>query len=419
MKILRIESLGSRGDGVANDGDGPIHVPFTAPGDLVELRELADRRGGRRAEMVRLIEAGAGRARPPCRHFGQCGGCALQHLAPDILAGFPAARIATALGHHGLKDIRIEAAHTSPPGSRRRLALKALRTGKGVLLGFHARESHRIVDLVECLIARPALIALIPALRRLLATCLPERGTATVMMTETASGIDLLLDLGQTPDLARREALADFAQAHDLAALHIRDSQGIEPVAVRRAAVMLFDDIAVDLPPGGFVQATAEGEAALVGAVREWSAHGRRAVDLFAGAGTFSLPLSLRMPTLAVEGARAPLAALETAARRHGLPPARLEVLHRDLFRRPLDDDELKGFDIAVIDPPRAGAAAQTAMLARSGIGTIIAISCNPNSFARDARLLIDGGYRLEAIRPVDQFLYSAEVELAALFRRP
>ena len=411
-----IASVGARGDGVADGPDGPIYVPFTVPGDTVDLRVVERGRHGARGELVRLISGGPDRVEPVCRHFGACGGCALQHMAGDVYGRWVVERVRTALGHHGLGDVPVAEPAVSPPGSRRRVVLKALHAGRGVVLGFTERSSRRIVDLDHCPVARPALVDLLRPLRRLLATVLPSRAPATVALTETATGIDAVIAARMDLSVDARMALAAFAADQDLAALHWDGDGQPEPVAIRRQPVVPLGEVSVPLPPGAFVQATAEGEAALVAAVAEAVGHADAIADLFAGLGTFTFPLARTAKVLAVEGVKAAADALASAARAAGLSGVACQ--HRDLFRRPLPPDELNRYDAVVFDPPRAGARDQAAALAASAVPVAVAVSCNPNTFARDARLLVDGGYRLERVLPVDQFLWSGQVELVASFRR-
>ena len=416
---LTIDRLGAQGDGVAETADGPLYVPFTVPGDVVEVERTPARRGAasRQARLGALVHPGPGRRSPPCPHFGICGGCALQHLDAALYEEWATMRIRTALGHHGFEEVPLAAPFVERPGTRRRLVLKARSGERRIALGFQRRRSHRLVDIETCPVARPALVALLDPLRDLCAQILPPRGMAEVTLTESMSGIDCLIAADVSLDLARREALGAFAARHDLAALHCSEQGSLETVVQRRPPVMDFDGIAVPLPPGAFVQATAAGEAALRSAVQDWTAGTRRVADLFSGIGTFALPLARRAAVLAVEGAKPLLDALAEGARRAaGLK--RVDVEHRDLFRRPLLPDELAVFDAVVFDPPRAGAMAQAQALAQSEVPAVIAVSCNPNTFARDARILVDGGYRLAAVRLVDQFLWSGQMELAALFRR-
>ncbi|WP_052371096.1 class I SAM-dependent RNA methyltransferase [Iodidimonas nitroreducens] len=414
---LRIERIGAQGDGIAQTGDGPIFVPFTLAGDEIDAWLEPGPRGTIRAQMEGLITPGPGRQDAPCRHHGQCGGCSLQHLDADLYARWVADRVQMAMAQHGLGDCPMAPPQISPPSSRRRLSLKAMRTSRGVLLGFAMRQSHHLVDVRQCPVARPSLVALFKPLRALLHDLMPLRAASVISLTEADNGIDMVIDGGIAPGLSMREALAAFAQSRDIASLHVMEDGLCDPVAVNRRVEMVFDGIPVPLPPGGFIQATAEGEAALRALMLEWLEGAQNCVDLFAGIGTFSFPLARRARVLAVEGARTALDALQSGVNKASHLKG-LTALHRDLFRRPLSAAELAPFDGLIIDPPRAGAVAQMGEIAKSGVRTVVAFSCNPNSFARDARILVDGGYQLCQISPVDQFLWSPHVELAALFTK-
>ncbi|MEA3064917.1 MAG: rRNA (uracil1939-C5)-methyltransferase [Sphingomonadales bacterium] len=387
--ILR---LAGRGDGVGELGH---FFPLTAPGDRV----LADG----------TVEAGPHRQVPPCRHFPECGGCQLQHVDDSAYAGFLSDRIASALAAQGVGLPEILPAHISPPNSRRRASLRSERGGA---LGFNAEASHRIVDMRECHILRPELFALVAPLRALLRRLKPA-ATAGVRLTLADQGVDLLLEKVEAEDLAQAEALAAFAEEHRLARLALDDGYGAqtrwEPVPV----TVTLGGIPVPLPHGAFLQATAEGEGALVESVRRAVGNSRIVADLFAGLGTFALALDGRV--LAVEGARDSALALKAAVARSKRPPV---VDHRDLYRRPLDRSELERFEAVVLDPPRAGAREQSAALAGSPVPRIAYVSCNPSTFARDAAVLVDGGYRFDWIQPVGQFRWSTHVELVGAFSR-
>ncbi|HEY7810884.1 MAG TPA: class I SAM-dependent RNA methyltransferase [Allosphingosinicella sp.] len=391
-----IVRLAARGDGVTASGR---FFPLTAPGDLV----LPDG----------SVEPGPHRRKPPCRHFPECGGCQVQQIDDESFATFLRERIAGALTAQGLDVPDILPAHISPPNSRRRASLKAERRGKQVLLGFHAEGSHRIIDMHECHILRPELFMLVPLLRRLLGTMMGPRASGGVRMTLADQGVDLTLDRVEADGLAAAEALSDFAQANRVARLSIDDGYGAqarwepEPVTIRLGGVP------VPLPENAFLQATADGEAALVAAVREAVGGAGVVADLFAGLGTFALALEGRV--LAVEGARDAVLALKAAAARS---QRQLFVDHRDLFRRPLIESELNRFEAIVLDPPRAGAKEQIPHLARSTVPRIAYVSCNPATFARDAKALVDGGYGLDWVKPVGQFRWSTHVELVGAFSR-
>ena len=391
--IIRIAA---RGDGLSSDGR---FFPLTAPGDLV----LGDG----------SIEPGPHRRVPPCRHFPECGGCQLQQLDDESFGDFLMDRVASALASQGVDPADIRRPHISPPNSRRRASLRAERRGKQVLLGFNAEGSHRIIDMRECHILRPELYALVDPLRRLMGQLLGPRGNGGVRMTLADQGADILLEKVEVEGLEANEALAEFAQIHGLARLAVDDGYGAQTRWEPEPVTVTLGGVAVALPHGGFLQATGEGESALVEAVREAVGSSRIIADLFAGLGTFALSLEGRI--LAVEGARDAALALKAAANR---TQRQLFVDHRDLFRRPLDGKELERFEAIVLDPPRAGAKEQVPILARSAVPRVAYVSCNPATFARDAKALIEGGYRLEWAKPVGQFRWSTHVELVGAFSR-
>ena len=382
--------IAARGDGVTASGR---HVPFGVPGDaLLDDGALA---------------FGPHHQVPPCRHFPECGGCQLQHADDAAYRGYLVTRVETALAQHGLGGQTREP-HLSPPNSRRRATLRALKVGQGAVLGFNAEKSHRIIDMRECHILRPELFALVDPLRRLLAGLLQPRRTAEVQMTLVDGGADLLLKGVAAEGLEANEALTSFAGEQRLARLSVDRGLGAETVYEPEPATVTLSGVPVAFPVGGFLQATEDGEAALVAAVREAVGDAAPAVDLFAGVGTFALALGAGY---AAEASRDSAAALKRAA------PG-MTVEHRDLYRRPLDRSELERFGAVVLDPPRAGAAEQVGALAGSSVSRIAYVSCNPATFARDAKTLAEGGYRLEWVKAVGQFRWSTHVELAASFAR-
>jgi 23S rRNA (uracil1939-C5)-methyltransferase len=413
-----IERLGARGDGVARLYEGLLYLPFALPGERVRARLGAPRGDGWAGRLDAVLAPALNRVEPSCRHFTQCGGCTLQHLEAADYAAFKRDLIGTALSRRGLAGVQIDAPRVSPPGSRRRAGFAVRRTARGVTIGFHEAASPRIVPLVECPVTAPAIVALLPALAACLERCLPIDGTADVSVTLLGRELDVVIESAAALDLAAREALAAFAADGDLARLARRAASGAlpEPIALRRKLQVAFGGIAVDLPSGAFLQATPEGEHAILEAVLAAIPPAGPIADLFAGCGTISLPLAARGHAVrAVERDATALAALAAAAR-----GARLAVTTacRDLDRQPLGGSELERLEAVVFDPPRAGAPPQAAALAASAVPLVIAVSCHPGSFARDARILVDGGYRLERVQPIDQFLWSAHVELVAVFRR-
>jgi 23S rRNA (uracil1939-C5)-methyltransferase len=394
---VTIERLGRDGDGIA----GGVRLAFALPGERWRV-----------GPAPALVAASPERMTPPCPQFGRCGGCTLQHASDRFVAAWKAETIARALAAQGLAA-PIRPVLTSPPGSRRRAVLAGRCIRGGALVGFHARRSETIVPIDGCRVLRPEILAARPALAGLVALGASRSGTPRLTVTIGPAGLDVAVTGGRPLGLELRMALAGTAEAADIARL----AWDGEVVALRRPPVQAMGAAGVVPPPGAFLQATAEGEAALVAAVAEAVGAAGRVADLFAGCGTFALPLASRAAVLAVEGDPAMAAAIGAAWRATpGL--RRLVAAPRDLFRRPLLPAELAGLDAAVIDPPRAGAEAQSRALAASAVARVAAVSCDPASFARDARLLGEGGFRLDWVQPVDQFRWSGHVELAAQFSR-
>ncbi len=396
-----IVRLAARGDGVTADGR---FVAGAAVGDHVTFT------GGKP-----LIAPGPDHATPPCRHYPDCGGCQLQHITDAAYGDYVADRIRRPLAQLGLAAGWTAPVALSPPASRRRASLRAVRRGGRLSLGFNAEGSHRIVDITECPVLRPELVALIAPLRTLLSAAVADGEGAGVSLTLSDTGIDLLLANVAAERLDAIERLADFAATHDLARLSVENAAGVETLVEARAPRLTMGGASVILPPAPFLQATAEGEAALVAAARQALGAATQVADLFCGLGSFALPLAATARVTAADANGPALAALAEAARQ-----ARLLVTaaHRDLFRRPYAAAELGAFDAVLFDPPRAGAQAQTAELAKSKVPVVVAVSCNPGTFARDARTLADGGYTLTHLWPVAQFRWSTHVELAARFAR-
>ena len=413
-EIIRIAA---KGDGVTASGRYAWGV---APGDLL----LADD----------TIERGPHHVDPPCRHFGRCGGCQLQQLDEASLAQFVEGRVANASAAQELGAERIAAPHLSPPGSRRRASLRAESSGGRIVIGFREAKSHRLVELAECPVLLPALVAILNPLRKLLIRLGQEGGqskgrsrkpggrnamprmAADIELAWTEQGVDLGIKGLAVEGLAGNELMRDFARDHGLARLTLDQGYGPETLWEPEPVTVSLGGHSVGFPPGAFLQATLDGEQALVDAAREWLAGSTTVADLFSGLGTFAFALAApERKVLAAEAARDAHLACKAAAGRAGLP---VHALHRDLFRNPLLPDELNRFDAVVLDPPRAGAREQVERLAESTVPRIVYVSCNPSSWSRDAALLVDAGYRLAELRPVGQFRWSTHVELASLFVR-
>lgn len=404
-----IERLGHLGHGIASGPQGPLYVPGVLPGEVVEGDPSGDR-----LDNVRIVTPSADRVKPPCPHARACGGCQLQHASDSFVAGWKRDVVANALTAQGLAaDGLREGVITSPPRSRRRATVAARKTKGGALVGFHARGSDVIIPVPGCILLHPSLMALFPAVEALAVAGGSRSQTLAVTLTHSLTGPDLRVEGGKPLDAELRMDLARLAERFALARL----TWGDETVALRSMPEQAFGAARVQMPPAAFLQATEAGEAALVMAVKQALNQQKRLADLFAGMGTFALPLAETAEVMAFEGDPAMTAALDRAARATpGLK--RITAEKRDLFRRPLEPDELRGLTGVVIDPPRAGAEAQVQRLAASAVPVIAMVSCNPATFARDARLLLAGGYALDWVQVVDQFRWSHHVELVARFHR-
>ena len=402
---LTIHHLGHRGDGVARGAEGPVYVPRTLPGEVVD----GDRDGDRIPE-PRILEPSPDRVAPPCPHFRRCGGCALQHASDLFVARWKAQGVARTLRQAGLGP-SFTGVVTSPANARRRAALSGRKTKGGAVVGFHTPRGDDIVAIPECRLLHPDLMAALPALEEITRIAAPRGEEITLHLTRSAAGLDLAIETSKPLDRAATDALAPLAAGF---ARIVWDGE----VALQTAPpVLRMAGAPVPLPPGAFLQATASGEAALVARVTEALGGAGRVVDLFAGCGTFTFPAARTAAVTAVEGAAALTGALAAGARgATGLKP--VEAVTRDLFRDPLTAGELARFDAAIIDPPRAGAAAQMAELAQSDLSVIAHVSCNPATFARDAAVLAAAGWRMGPVTVVDQFRWSAHVELVAAFTR-
>ena len=398
-----IVRIAAKGDGVTEDGR---HVALAAPGDMVSPDGT--------------VTPGPHHAPPSCRHYPQCGGCQLQHLDEAALADFVGDRVIGAVHGQHLEPPQVVAPpHLSPPASRRRATLHAQAIGKRVVLGFREQGTHHIVDLRECAVTAPPLVALVKPLRELI-TRFATRGMAVdVEMTLADQGVSVGIKGLSIEGLSAIESLGDFARLHGLARLTMDAGYGPETQWEPEPVTVTIGGVPVALPAGAFLQATADAEAALTGAVVEWLDGAAMITDLFSGLGTFAFALVKAGPAgrkvLAVEADRAAHLAGQAAARMNGL---QVHSLHRDLFRNPLRAEELNRFDSIVLDPPRAGAREQVALIAESTVLRVAYVSCNPSSWARDAARLVEGGYRLAELRPVGQFRWSTHVELASLFVR-
>ena len=403
VEILRI---GHKGDGETADG---LYVPFTVPGDRVRVEGEGDH-----MKPVELIAPGPTRTMPPCKHFTVCGGCVLQHVEEGAYRAWKREQVTLALAQRGIANIDIAPLIPVAPRTRRRAVLTGRFVHDAIMIGFQERGTHFICDMAECHVLHPDLFALVEPLRKHLVGILPTQGRAEIDITRTDNGIDMTLGLPRVEiDGALRTRLATFAATLGLVRLTVNG----ELVAQTQPPVIRWAGAEVTPPPGSFLQAVPEAEATLQDLVVAGVGKAKRVADLFAGCGAFTFALAKHAAVAAYDSETDAIAALNAAARNaQGLKPITAE--RRDLFRRPLLEHELNAFDAVVLDPPRSGAKTQVEHVAKSKVPRLVMVSCSPATFARDARILIDGGYALTRVTPVDQFLWSAHIELVALFER-
>jgi 23S rRNA (uracil1939-C5)-methyltransferase len=404
MTTVKIERLGQQGDGIAS---GPIYVPLALPGEVVSGTLAGDT-----LIDTRIDTPSDQRVAAPCPHFRSCGGCQLQHASDGFVADFKRGIVVTALAIQGV-DAPVRPTLTSPDRSRRRASFAARRTKKGALVGFHGRKSDTIIPVPSCMLVTPELVAAQPVAEALAMAGGSRKAALTVTVTSSLEGLDVAVTGGKPLDGQLRIVLASICEGHRLARL----TWDNEMIGMRHPPYQMMGKARVVTPPGAFLQATAHGQRTLTDLVAESVGPAKSVVDLFAGCGTFALPLAERAEVYAYENAPDMVQALDAGWRQaQGLKRVVAEM--RDLFQRPLMPDELARFDAAVIDPPRAGAVAQIAELAKAHVPRIAHVSCNPQTFARDAKTLCDAGYILDWVQPVDQFRWSAHVELVGAFRR-
>jgi 23S rRNA (uracil1939-C5)-methyltransferase len=377
------------------------HVPLAAPGDRLNPD------GG--------LVHGPHHAEPPCRHFPLCGGCELQHIDEESLAVFVQERVLHALASQQVQAETVMPVHLSPAATRRRIAVRSAWAGRNFQLGFSTEKSHRIIDLQQCEVMAPELFALMKPLRAFLAPRVAQKRNVQVKLALIDQGVDLLIENLTIEGLEAHEALSAFASENRLARLSLDDGFGPTTLWEPEPVTITLGGAPVAYPPYAFLQATRDGEAALVAAARDVIGDAKLVADLFAGLGTFALSIAEGRKVYAAEADRAATLALKSAA---GQAQRSVFAEHRDLFRRPLDSAELNRFGAVILDPPRAGAREQIGQLASSQVAKIAYVSCNPGSFARDAKQLVDAGYRLQRIWPVGQFRWSTHVELVGEFSR-
>lgn len=420
-----IENLGQQGDGIASWEGEPLYVPFVLPGERVNLT-IGSRQGdGRRAQLQSILVPSTARIEPACRHFGTCGGCTLQHLDMAGYQRWKVDSVIATLAQRGIELNNTPKTVFVPAGTRRRAVFAVTGGQRRCQIGFHRAASHDIVDLQQCEILTPDLFAFVAVLRDTVGKAVKPGEAWDVLATECLNGIDVLITSKAPPRNAQRFALADLAQAKigigaEVARISwLVDKRGAvpEPIAQHRVPQIRFADIIVDLPQQSFLQPSRPGELALQQAVVDGVGEAHVIADLYAGCGTFTFPLGKRARVIAVEGSKSAVNALNQAARR-GLVSDRVTATSQNLDDAPLMPEQLKKIEAVVFDPPRAGARAQAEQIAKSSVPIAVGVSCNPATFARDARFLIDGGFRLTDLTIVDQFIWSSHVELVAKFER-
>jgi 23S rRNA (uracil1939-C5)-methyltransferase len=408
---LTIARLGHRGDGIADTNVGPVYVSYTLPGETVTVERIeghADRR-----HLIHVDKPSHERETPICKHFGVCGGCAMQHWSLAEYYLWKRSLVVEALAHANVIG-PVETLIDAHGQGRRRAVLHARRGGHGLLeVGFSAPRAHQIVGIDRCPILAPGLDGAVAAAWAIAEILSPKNKPLDIHVTATDTGMDVDVRGSGPINSKNTTALAGLAAKHRLA----RITRHGELVAQNSQPLLKVGTAHVPLPPAAFLQATAEGEAALARLVTGHVGDAKRVADLFSGIGTFALRLAERARVSAADNEAAAIKALERAATKTpGLKP--VEAQTRDLFRRPFMAAELKVFDAVVFDPPRQGAEAQARELAASKVPIVVAVSCDAATFAHDARILVDGGYKLVSVTPVDQFRYSAHVELVAKFER-
>lgn len=407
QQSLQVSSLAAGGDGIVAIDGATRFVPGAAPGDIA----IFDSNG-----VLQKVEPGPEHAQARCTHFGVCGGCTLQHLKDEVYSAWLKTTILRKLEQHDLGTEIFDPILT-PLKTRRRCTVSGRWQGGRFVIGFAQTKSHTLVALKDCAVLDPKLLALIEPLRALFEPYVKKRETLRLSMTLAANGVDMLVTGIEYDTAPFRQDIASFAHNNQAICRIVGQDAGYDDILFQLDTPMLaLSGGRVALPYGAFTQATPHGEAAIIETLRSWIGTPKAVADLFCGIGTFSVAAAKYAKVDAYEASRPAVQALQTARLdkgRHGI-----NAVHRDLFRRPLSITELKSYDTVILDPPRAGAKAQCETLAGSDCKQILYVSCNPNTFARDARMLVDGGYTLNALQPVGQFLWSTHVELAAQFTR-
>jgi 23S rRNA (uracil1939-C5)-methyltransferase len=414
---IEITSVGAQGDGIGSHRGQKVFVPYTVTGDRVRVQTSGKTGDAIKARVLEVLEPGADRQTPPCPYYGECGGCSLQHMTAQAEQDWKRTLVVDALARRGLEDIEVAATRMVRRDSRRRTRWTTIRAGGQLLLGYQMKGSNQVIDIETCAVLDPALDALIGPVKALVSTLKVHKKGLGISATLTDSGIDLSIEAQDEPDMALRMRLSEFAQTHDISRLSWGEKTP-EVIIMAKEPVICFGDTNVVAPAGGFLQASAAAEAVLTELVVGHVGAAKRVADLYSGVGTFALALAAHgCQVSAYDGDDRAIGALQAAVNRSaGRVNLHSEI--RDLDRRPLQTKEFKKLDAVVLDPPRAGALVICEELAMSAVPRIAYVSCNPGTFARDARELIDGDYDLVRVTPVGQFAWSPHVELVAEFVR-
>lgn len=414
---VTIDEIGGRGDGLAELNGNVIYIPYTAPGDVIDAKI-----NGSKGRLRHIHHKSNHRIEALCPHYTKCGGCSLQHIELDYYSEWKGGLIRTALENQGLKDIDIAPMIISPLGSRRRTTFQAIGRGDGqIVFGYAEKGSHNLIDIFDCPILMQEIKALITPTKKLISGLLKKKEKMSVSITMGDNGIDLILKGKGDIDLNLRMDLAEFAEKNDLARISWFDSSPknnrYELLAERRKPFVTFEGNKVFFPEGSFLQATKQGQDALIRAMLDGITGAHKVVDLFSGCGTFSIAAAKFANVHAVENNKEMLTALKVSSNQMSdIKQVSTEL--RDLFLRPLLPHELNNYDVAIIDPPRAGAKHQMAEILQSDLKKLVMISCNPITFSRDVESLTQAGFKMGTVTPVDQFLFSPHLEIISVFEK-
>ncbi len=413
-----IDDIGASGDGIATVNGKRVFIPHSLPGEKVTAHVTKQMKEQSRAALVEVLHSSPERQTPPCPYFGMCGGCSLQHMKEDYYYAFKQKLLDTALRRAGFQDARTWPVVRIGAHSRRRVSFKCRSEGGNIQLGFFAEESRKLVDIDACLVLEPVIAACILPLKALLSRLPSVASIQEVRVALSDTGLDIVLVTSQAePALYDIEQLSIFAKAENIARLSWQSSKGVVPILSHRPVEVQLGEARVELPVGSFQQASLQGQEVLTRAVLAGVGASSSVVDLYAGCGTYSFPLASQAKVHAVEGNQPMVVAMKKAISRYGYA-GKITAEMRDIYTSPLQGEELKAFDAAVINPPRNGALSQLLALAAGAVPVIVIVSCNPATFARDARALHEAGYVLNNALGVDQFVFSHHLEMVGVFHK-